>query len=272
MTAKKAVITDPDTGEILPAMKMRGSKRGGAFAGQAAPSVWPGLTRARISTTCGSRRWRSDWLEFARPPSACAAAAGRLEHFRVSPNRENDPCFYFSAFSSREPVSTSLENALDDDEPEVRIAFGQIHAHNVHLVRSAVIMRQKTRIADRVFDRAQIPNAPMVRIRFNRLGTRQKIVWDQILDVFIQDGQPHLVLVCQPNLALIIFGSEPIFPRHCILIKIVPVAVLATMQLLLVAPLVNSIPRLRNPAKAILSYICHPTSPIYYKYTNIHIF
>ncbi|CAH1661296.1 hypothetical protein CHELA40_12064 [Chelatococcus asaccharovorans] len=35
-----------------------------------------------------------------------------LEHFRVSPNRENAPCLYFSAFSSREPVSTSLENAL----------------------------------------------------------------------------------------------------------------------------------------------------------------
>jgi hypothetical protein len=35
-----------------------------------------------------------------------------LDHFRVSLNRENDlgPCI--DAFSSREPVSTSLENAL----------------------------------------------------------------------------------------------------------------------------------------------------------------
>ncbi|CAH1673271.1 hypothetical protein CHELA17_61501 [Chelatococcus asaccharovorans] len=49
---------------------------------------------------------------------ACGAAKPRaiggtpLEHFRVSPNRENAPCLCFSAFSSREPVSTSLENAL----------------------------------------------------------------------------------------------------------------------------------------------------------------
>ncbi len=35
------------------------------------------------------------------------------ELFRVSPKRENAPALCFIAFSSREPVSTSLENALD---------------------------------------------------------------------------------------------------------------------------------------------------------------
>jgi hypothetical protein len=43
---------------------------------------------------------------------AVYARCERLDHFRVSLNRENDlgPCI--DAFSSREPVSTSLENAL----------------------------------------------------------------------------------------------------------------------------------------------------------------
>ena len=36
-----------------------------------------------------------------------------LEQFRVSPNRGTAPSLCFIAFYSREPVSTSLENALE---------------------------------------------------------------------------------------------------------------------------------------------------------------
>jgi hypothetical protein len=49
-----------------------------------------------------------------RPSADSIGMLGTVMNFRVSPNRGNalPPCFI--AFSSREPVSTSLENALDN--------------------------------------------------------------------------------------------------------------------------------------------------------------
>lgn len=47
-----------------------------------------------------------------REPSIVADCYGRSDRLCVSLNRETDPVFWLVAFSSREPVSASLENAL----------------------------------------------------------------------------------------------------------------------------------------------------------------
>jgi hypothetical protein len=48
----------------------------------------------------------------------------RLEYFRFFSNRENAPGRCIIAFTSREPVSTSLENALDSIQMRVGGASG----------------------------------------------------------------------------------------------------------------------------------------------------